>query len=97
VKNLRKESLSNVIHEGIKRGIEVLLEKKCYGSAVILIYAGIDAMAFLGMPANRQDVTSHDFITWAEKHIRFERTRNEFRGKVVRDNGFWVQGTLRPW
>jgi hypothetical protein len=27
----------------------------------------------------------------------FERTRNEFRGKVVRDNGFWVQGTLRPW
>jgi hypothetical protein len=26
-----------------------------------------------------------------------ERTRNEFRGKVVRDNGFWVQGTLRPW
>ena len=29
--------------------------------------------------------------------IRFERTRNEFRGKVVRDNGFWVQGTLRPW
>jgi hypothetical protein len=71
VKNLRKESISNVIHEGIKRGIEVLLEKKCYGSAVILIYAGIDAMAFLGMPANRQDVTSHDFITWAEKHIRF--------------------------
>jgi hypothetical protein len=47
----------------------VLLEKKCYGSAVILIYAGIDAMAFLGMPANRQDVTSHDFITWAEKYM----------------------------
>ena len=26
-----------------------------------------------------------------------ERTRNEFRVKVARDNGFWVQGTLRVW
>jgi len=26
-----------------------------------------------------------------------ERTRNEFRVKVARDHGFWVQGTLRPW
>src|SRR6266850_7030140 len=26
-----------------------------------------------------------------------ERTRNEFRVKVARDNGFWVQGSLRPW
>jgi putative transposase len=31
------------------------------------------------------------------KFVSNERTRNEFRGKVVRDNGFWVQGTLRPW
>jgi hypothetical protein len=28
---------------------------------------------------------------------RLERTRNEFRGKVARDDGFWVLGTLRPW
>ena len=26
-----------------------------------------------------------------------ERTRNEFRVKVARDDGFWVQGTLRVW
>jgi hypothetical protein len=26
-----------------------------------------------------------------------ERTRSEFRVNVARDNGFWVQGTLRPW
>jgi hypothetical protein len=26
-----------------------------------------------------------------------ECTRNEFRGKVARDGGLWVQGTLRPW
>jgi transposase len=33
----------------------------------------------------------------AEMFNRFERTRNEFRGKVARDDGFWVLGTLRPW
>ena len=64
-------SIQNVIHEGIKRGIEVLLEQKCYGSVVILIYAGMDAMAFLSMPASQQDVTRKDFIDWAEKYIHF--------------------------
>jgi hypothetical protein len=29
--------------------------------------------------------------------IEIECTRNEFRGKVARDGGLWVQGTLRPW
>lgn len=66
-----KESISNVIHEGIKRGIEVLLERKCYGSVVILVYAGMEAMAYLNMPASQQDVTRRDFIAWAEKYIRF--------------------------
>jgi hypothetical protein len=65
------DSIGNVIHQGIKHGIEVLLEEKCYGSAVILIYAGMEAMAFLNMPARQQDVTRTDFITWVEKYIRF--------------------------
>ena len=26
-----------------------------------------------------------------------ECARNEFRGKVARDHGFWVQGALRLW
>jgi hypothetical protein len=66
-----KESISNVIHAGIKQGIEVLLEQKCYSSAVILIYAGIDAMAFLSLPEDQQDVTRADFIRWAEQSIYF--------------------------
>lgn len=66
-----KESISNVIHEGIKRGIEIVLERKCYGSAVILVYAGMDAMAYLHMPPGQQDVTRKDFIAWTEKYISF--------------------------
>jgi hypothetical protein len=69
--SMQKGSISNVIHEGIKRGIEVLLEHGCYRSALILIYAGIDAMAFLSMPVGQQDVKGADFIAWAEKYIHF--------------------------
>jgi len=38
-----------------------------------------------------------DTIRYLKRRFRFERTRNEFRVKVARDNGFWVQGTLRVW
>src|SRR5574341_2602694 len=71
MKEQPKESILNVIHQGIKRGIEVLLEKQCYGSAVILVYAGMDAMAYLNMPASQRDVTRKDFIAWTEKYITF--------------------------
>ena len=27
----------------------------------------------------------------------YERTRNEFRVKVARDDSFWGQGTIRVW
>ena len=36
------------------------------------------------------------FVQIGEENLH-ERTRNEFRVKVARDNGFWVQGSLRPW
>lgn len=64
-------SISNAIHEGIKRGVEILLERKCYGSATILIYAGMDAMAYLNMPDGQEDVTRKDFVAWVEKYIAF--------------------------
>jgi hypothetical protein len=64
-------SISNVIHVGIKQGIEMLLEQQCYRSAVILIYAGIDAMSFLSLPEGQQDVTRAAFIRWAEQYLHF--------------------------
>jgi hypothetical protein len=64
-------SIENVIHQGIRRGIEVLIEQKCYRSALVLIYAGIEAMAFLDRPENQQDVHGRDFIAWTDKYIRF--------------------------
>jgi len=33
--------------------------------------SAIDAMAYLAMPEQQQDVAKEDFILWAEKYIRF--------------------------
>ena len=69
--DLSTDPLINAVHNGIKRGIRVALENDCLGSAVILILSGIDAMAYVGMPAGQEDVTRNDFITWVERYIKF--------------------------
>jgi len=48
------------------------MENKCLGSAVILLYSAVDAMAYLGMPEGKADVTKSDFIAWADQYIRFD-------------------------
>jgi hypothetical protein len=63
--------LINAIHNGIKRGIRVALENGCLGSAVILILCGIDAVAYLAMPASQEDVTRTDFVRWVDRYIKF--------------------------
>ena len=61
----------NVVHNGIKRAIRVALDNECYAAAVILVYSGIDTMAYIGIPDNQEDVTSRDFMNWADQYIRF--------------------------
>lgn len=69
--DLKNDPVINVVHEGIKRGIRVALENGCLSAAIILIYSGIDAMAYLGMPPGQDDVTRDDFVAWAERYIHF--------------------------
>ena len=66
-----RDPILNVVHHGIKRGIRVALENECYPAAVILILSGIDAMAFLGMPEGRDNVTRRDFVDWADRYVKF--------------------------
>ena len=68
---LKQDPVVNVVYDGIKKGVQATLDAGCYGSAVILIYAGIDTMAFLGMPKNQEDVTSTDFMAWTERYLKF--------------------------
>jgi hypothetical protein len=63
--------INNVIQEGIKGDIGVALTNNRLRAAVMLIYAGIDAMAFLDMPASQESVNRTNFIRWADRYIRF--------------------------
>ena len=69
--SLDKDPVINAIYKGIKAGIEVTLNNGCLSSCAILIYAGIDSMAYLDMPQSQSEVTSGDFIQWVDKYIRF--------------------------
>ncbi len=59
----------NAIYQGIKRGIQVAYGNECYGACLILIYCGVDAMAYLDIPPNQAEVESKDFIQWAERYL----------------------------
>jgi len=64
-----KDPLVNSIYQGIKKGIKVTYDNECYGSFLILIYSGIDAMSYLSMPPQQDEVQSKDFIQWADKYM----------------------------
>lgn len=69
--DLSNDPIINVLHNSIKKGIRTLLAEECYGPALVLIYSGIDTMAYLGMPEPQEDVTRTDFVNWVDKYIRF--------------------------
>lgn len=65
---ITKENLQeNInIHLG---AIEHCLKKKFLLPGLILIYSGIDIMAWLYRPENHPDVQRQDFIEWSEKFL----------------------------
>ena len=69
--DLTRNPVINAINNGIRRGIEVAVANGCYGSAVVLIYSGMDSMAYLAMPDGQTNVTRKDFIDWVDRYIMF--------------------------
>lgn len=69
---LSKDPIINVIHNGIKRPIRLLLEAECFPAALILTFSGIDTMASLSMPAGQEEVTQTDFVNWCNRYIYFK-------------------------
>ena len=66
-----QDPIINVIHNSIRKGINVTLENECDASAIILMLSAIDAMAYLAMPDGQQDVRQDDFTMWADRYIHF--------------------------
>lgn len=69
--HLTRDPVINAISIGIRSGISHALKGGEYAAAVILVYSGIDSMAFLGMPDDQLDVNRSDFIDWVNRYISF--------------------------
>lgn len=69
--DLSRDPIINAIHKGIKDDIDYNQKGGRHRATILLIYAAIDVMAFLDMPASQSDVTSKDFIHWAEMYLKF--------------------------
>ena len=73
-----KDPIVNIIYRQIEDPIKLCLEHGHFSAGVKLIYAGIDTMAFLMMPATnskgkkREKVERDDFINWVEQYLHFE-------------------------
>lgn len=63
------DPIINAINNGIRHSINTVLDNKCYGAAVILLFAGMDAMANLNRPAGTNENTSNDFKDWVAKYF----------------------------
>jgi hypothetical protein len=66
--DLSRDPIINVIDNGIKRDISILMHNKCYRGAITLIYAGIDALTFLA--SYKQKTTRDDFYDWCDKYLK---------------------------
>jgi len=65
---------ANVILNGILKPIDLLLSNDFERAALVLLYSGMDAMAFMSLPAEKNSVTRKDYIAWAEQYIHFPCT-----------------------
>ncbi len=64
INTLSTDPINNAINNGIRRSIELVCENQCYGAAVILIFAGIDAMSHINRPENKDYNDGEDFKIW---------------------------------
>jgi hypothetical protein len=69
--NCRMNFDADVVRTAHACAIRLLLDNRGLRGAIILIYAGMDAMAFLDMPADQDEVSAVDFVRWADRYVRF--------------------------
>ena len=57
------------ILDNIIKSIELCLNAKLQISSLILLYSGIDIIAWLNRPASKERVTRKDFIRWVDDYL----------------------------
>lgn len=79
---MEEELLLAQVISRIKQSVDLCLTNNLEAATLILIYSGIDCMANLARPENREEVTSADFIAWASKYIGLV-SREEIYGEEL--------------
>ncbi len=64
--------LDNILIKGICADIHFVLMNKRIHAAILLTYAGMDAMATLDRPAGVDKVSRMDFVRWTDTYIQFK-------------------------
>jgi hypothetical protein len=67
--DLSRDPVIKSIYGAIKGDIQFNLENERFGAVLTLTLAGIDAMAYLSMPAAKNEVKQGDFVRWAEQYL----------------------------
>jgi hypothetical protein len=69
MKTPSRDPINNAINEGIRRDINVAIDNGCFRAAVILIFAGIDAMSHISRPASDKYNGPDDFKNWVKRYF----------------------------
>ncbi|MBI5888203.1 MAG: hypothetical protein HZB82_05780 [Deltaproteobacteria bacterium] len=64
-----------VIADCIGHDIDACLKNNAPTGAILLTYCAIDAMSFLSMPLEQDEVNKNDFITWVNKYMKTDSTQ----------------------
>jgi len=51
------------------RAIHLCTDGDMWEPALILVYSGMDAMAWLGRPASKHDTSCAEFVDWSERYL----------------------------
>jgi len=66
---LSQDPIYNAINEGIRCDIEIVVSQGAYRAALILIFSGIDTMAHINRPPDKQFNDSNDFKNWVDRYF----------------------------
>ena len=62
--NALENNLDNVV-----KSIEICLKEKLQLSSLVLLYSGIDIVAWLNRPVSKERATRKDFINWVDDYL----------------------------
>jgi hypothetical protein len=68
---LADDALQNALINGIVGELHHVHRARYLRAAIILVYCGIDALAYLNMPQDHERVRREDFVAWVDRYLVF--------------------------